>query len=172
MMTAILDRQYGKLQATLEELVRLHERLLPVMEEKREALTKMDRARLAEILVREESLASSIAVVDGARADLVRALAGPLGLPAAPPVRLGALLEKIEDPVWLKTLSALRERLEHVLGRVRRVAETNKALTEQTLGHIRYFLRVLAGLEGVHPTYDRRARARDGVAFPVVERRA
>lgn len=172
MMAATLDREFRKLQTTLEELVRLHERLLPVLEEKREALTKMDRARLAEILVREESLASSISVVDGARADLVRALAGQHGLPATSPVRLGALLERVEEPIWSKALSSLRERLEQLLGRVRRVAETNKALTEQTLGHIRYFLRVLAGLEGVHPTYDRRARARDGVAFPVMERRA
>ena len=168
-----LDLQLGQLQSVLEELVRLHERLVPVLEEKREALKKMNRTDLAYILVHEEAIAASIAVVDGRRSDIVRSICGFLGLDVKKgPIKLGDLIPKIAQEAIARELTSLRARLKELLDSVRRLSETIRALTEQSLSHVRFFLRILTGAEDNSPTYDRRARERQSHGYSVLDRKA
>lgn len=172
-MNGPLDSLLARLQGTLEELIGLHERFLPVLEEKRDALQRMDRVRLADILVHEENLVGQIAMVEAVRTDTVAALAGPLGL--AGPFQLGDLIARLPETyegTYTRTLAALRQTLRDLLQKVRRVTEVVKALTEQSLGHVRYFLRVLTGAEENRPTYDRFAKERQATGYAVLDRKA
>ena len=173
MMTKDLHAHVRQLESILDRLAGLYDRLLEVLEEKREALVQVDRNRIPALNEHEEALAISLSVADEGRAGLMEAISDQIdGEVEGGSLTLGALIESIDDPDLTAELALLRERLRELAHHVRGLVETNRALTEQSLDHVTFVLRVLAGAEESSPIYDRSAQEVPSSAFSVMNRQA
>ena len=157
-----------QLESVLDRLATLYDQLLEVLQEKKEALVDVDRNRLSTLTDHEEALAISLSTTDDGRMGLMDAIHEQIqGTTNRGELTLGELIDTIDDPELTAELSLLRERLADLAKQVGGLVETNRALTEQSLDHVSFVLRVLSGAEEPSPIYNRSAQGVPASAFSV-----
>jgi len=127
---------------------RLYGELLVLLAQKRDALVALKTADVDRIVAQEEALLSSLGEADAMRRRAAAEAGRAAGL--AP----GATLLQIagHEP----GLAPLRDRLRKLMIEVARANDLNRALTEQSLEHVRDTLLVLTGVEPDAAAYTRR----------------
>lgn len=139
----------------LKEEASLYDALIGVCREKRDALVALRHADLDALVAREEALLMRISDADRARRRAASDVAATLGLAPAAGLRDIARAGKSGE------LMGLRDRLAGLLASLARANDLNRALAEQSLGHVQEFFRALTGAQA-DGRYSRRGKEAPG----------
>lgn len=115
----------------------------------RDALVRLDHARLEAVTAELDALVEEVRRTTSARERMVREAATALGRKGE---SLRDLVEAVPEP-WRARMAELRRDLLGAVKRMRGLAALSRTLVEDSLGHVRTFVRVLAGMAGPPPVY-------------------
>lgn len=135
---------------SLENEARLYGELLALLAQKRDALVALKSADVLRLVAQEEAVLARLGDADLARRRAAADAARDLRL--AP----GASLQQIAAAVPGDSLRVMRVQLQKLMIEVARANDINRALAEQSLGHVRETLLVLTGAEPDAAAYTRR----------------
>ncbi|GEM_PF-5884194 len=130
-----------ELEDTLAEEIRLHRALVELAKRKRDALVAVDTATVDGITRREQSILLAVGPTAASRLRLTAAAAASMGLPEHAGV--GEIAGRAAEPYG----SALRKRareLRDVLTELGRLTRLCRSLTEESLGFVKRFFRILS----------------------------
>jgi hypothetical protein len=157
--SVLLDEIIAVLAAEAEEC----RRLLPLLEDQERALLRADAAALVRLLGKQEPVAHRLIELELGRQELVRRLAGALGL-GDEPLTVSRLIALFPEP--RQRLARLRTELGGLLAQLGRLTARNGFLVERSIGYLeRLFNQILsAAAMATAPT--NAATGRSGRAVP------
>lgn len=155
-----LDRSLlvARLVEILEEELRLEEALLDLGRRKRDALVRMDAPAVDKANREEQALLTVLAETGAGRLKILREAAAACGVPEKEATVRG-LAGRLSKPESSR-LMGLAQRLQIVLQEVRRINDSNRKLTEQSLQYVRDFFEIVSGATVSEKTYGRRGQGR------------
>lgn len=136
------------LEQALGEELRLHKALLELAERKRGALVAVDTAAVDAITRREQSVLLALGTTAASRLQLSAETAKSLGLPEDATVT--AIAQRVP------ALRGVAGELRTVLTELGRVTRQCRALTEESLGFVKRFFRILSTAGQEQSGYTRR----------------
>jgi flagellar biosynthesis/type III secretory pathway chaperone len=126
-----MDRFIEQLIAVLQQTETLYERMLPLIEQEKEAALGPDATRLTGINAEKQSLIAQLAQLEKQRTRLSQGIAEALRLPLEK-VNLTALAANVTAP-YDRQLRQLHDRLRGVVEKVRQANEQCRVLIEYCL---------------------------------------
>lgn len=167
-MTAIqkdAPRDLEDLARVLEEELRLYETFAQCLSGQRDALVRLDRPRLQAAHLELDALILEVRRVSGSRRGMVARLAPAYGRKGE---TLRDLAETAPEP-YRGRFARLRKDLLAQTRRIQDLAAVSRTLVEDSLGRVKSFVRLLAGLSGPPPVY---ANPRSSQASSLMDRTA
>jgi len=147
-------QQVEGLEHVLSELLRLHEELLHLMEQKREALREADRERMTHVCELENEKVQAISEYEKQRVTYLATLTERCVADATEPVRMATLAEHLPEPARGRLLARrheLRERIESV----RRQSSIAQKASESLMHHVDGLVGTVSSMITHAATYDR-----------------
>ncbi|MBI2898725.1 MAG: flagellar protein FlgN [Planctomycetes bacterium] len=148
-----MNAPLAELAGTLAEELRLQTGLLELARKKRDALVAVDTAAVDAITRREQSLLAAAGSTASSRLRLTVEAGRALALP--PESGVTAIAARAEEP-HASRLAGLAKELKDVLRELSRVTHSCRVLTEESLGFVKRFFRILGGADQTQPGYSRR----------------
>ena len=141
------------LDEAMAEEIRIERELVSVGTRKRDALVALDMKGVEQATVRERTLLSALGPAAERRLHRTAEAARTLGL-SEDGGAVTRIAQESSEPMRTQLLERAGE-LRRALQDLARVNGANKALTEQSLSHVKQFFRLLGGA-GEEPVYTRR----------------
>ncbi len=154
-----------ELMRVLQEELKLYGVLAACLERQRDAIVHLDRRGLEASTLELDALVLEVRSVASARAGMVARASEALGRKGE---SLRDLAETAPEP-YRTRFAALRRDLLAGVRRMEGVAGASRTLVQDSLAHIRTFVRLLAGLAGPSPVY---ALPRSSASIPLMDRSA
>lgn len=158
-------RDLEDLARVLEEELRLYETFVECLSRQRDALVRLDRPRLEAAHRELDALIQEVRTVSGARRSMVSRIAPSYGRQGE---TLRDLAEAAPEP-YRGRYARLRRDLLAQTKRIQDLAAVSRTLVEDSLGRVKAFVRLLAGLSGPPPVY---VHPRSSQASALVDRTA
>ena len=149
-----LNHLVTSLEAVLQHQLTLHEDLLRLMDQKRDAMRQADAKRLGEVCQLENERVQAIAELEKQRLRQVADLTLMLQPDASEPMRLGDLARLLPAPVRDK-LALLRDRLMERMEQVKRQTQIAMNATQSLARHMQGLVQTLAAVSTGVSTYER-----------------
>jgi type VI protein secretion system component VasF len=127
----MLDALEKMLRSQLEE----HQKLLALLERKREAVRQAKIDAIGQLIEDERRQIERIAEIDRAREQIVRRLTAQLEPDAAEPLALSAIADRIDEPVQSRLLGTAAQLRELVM-KVRQTSTVVRSAAEALSNHI------------------------------------
>jgi hypothetical protein len=143
-----------RLEALLDNLLALHEQLLHIAEQKRQALQNADTGHMTRLCELENEKLQAISEQEKKRLECVAALTQRVVPDAGEPMRLRSLAEQLPEPNRGRLL-AQRQQLRQRMEAVREQSSVARRATESLLNHVNGLVRTLTTLASHAATYDR-----------------
>jgi hypothetical protein len=139
-----MDKYLSELEGVLVQMVGAHERMLWLLQRKRAALRKADRALLASYCAEENQWVQEIGELEKRRIGLVGELTLLMDPGAAAPLRLLELGEGLAEP-WRGKVLVLRVRLKERMDEVRRESAVARLAVESLVRHMSGVVQMVGG---------------------------
>jgi hypothetical protein len=150
-----MDELLDRIETLLAEQVRLHEGLLELIQQKKQALRSASAGRVAELCRLENEKVQLISEAEKLRLTLVAEATKKIAPDAAAPLNLRELAERLPEPRRGKLL-VLRMELRNRMERVRDEAAVVRRATEALLRHMQGLAQTIGGAVTGVATYTRR----------------
>ena len=153
-MDSDMDKQIAQLEAILVQELAEHDQLLELIQRKRRALRQANHRLVADCCRQENGRVQKIAELEKARLRSVGQLTLLLAPGAAEPLRLGALAQRLSEPVRGRLL-VLRQHLRQRIEQVRHDAGIAQRAAETLARHMQGLVQTLSGVMGGGAAYGR-----------------
>lgn len=140
-----MDKQLAQLETVLVDMATAHERLLAVVNRKRQALGAADPRALAACCEEENQIVQAIGELEKQRLTLVAELTLRTDPSAAAPLRLGELAQRLPEPARGRLL-VLRQQLRQRIEDVRHHTAVTRTATESLVRHMAGLVQVVGGM--------------------------
>lgn len=147
-----IDRAIAELEATLREQLRLHERMLGLLGDKRTALASADTDRMIALCKEENAILQNVSNLEKRRLELAARLTLLIDPKAPEPKRLADLAQQIPEPARGRLL-VLRSQLRQRMDQVRKHAAVAAQASDTLLKHMQGLIQTIGGLVTQIPTY-------------------
>jgi hypothetical protein len=162
------DSGLDRLDRLLHEHVQLHERLLDLEEQKRDAIVKNELERIETITSAEAEVLNHVRELEDRRAEEVASLCHDLGCDGE--TNLEGIFAASDEA--REVLAPVRGKLKDVLQVLSKRTRHNAELLRQGVEHVQGFFQTLADARRKPGTYQRRGGVREGGQIPLVDHRA
>lgn len=153
-MDKTLQRVLNELEEVLREQLAANERMLALMNQKREAMARAQPAALADLLKEENACVQLLSELEKRRLAMAATLTTLVMPTAKEPMRLPDLAAQLPEPARGRLLTLrhqVRERMEQVRKQVRVASQAAEAL----LRHMQGLIQSVGGVVSQVPTYNR-----------------
>lgn len=148
----VTQRIVVELEATLREQLRLHERMLELLNGKRAALASADTDRMIALCKDENAVLQKVSNLEKTRLEQAAKLTLLLDPKAPEPRRLGDLAQQLPEPARGRLL-ALRAQLRERMDQVRKQSAVAMQASDTLLKHMQGLIQTIGGLVTQIPTY-------------------
>ena len=152
-----MDKQLRQLEQHLRDLLEEHEAMLRLIQRKREAVRQARPAVVEDCTERENQHVQRIGQIEKARQELVAQITTALDAQATEPMRLGQIVERLDEPQRGRLL-ALQAKLRDCMEQVRRESRVVADAMTGLLQHVQGLVQMVAQTVGGGGVYSSRGR--------------
>ncbi len=140
-----MDNQIAHLESILTRQVAAHEKLLSMLQRKRQLLRTADRPQLEDLSAQENQVIQSISELEKERLKLVGELTLLVDPAAKEPMRLAPLAQRLPEP-HRGHLLVLRQQLKQKMVEVHRETVIARRVTESLVRHMQGLVQTVGSL--------------------------
>ncbi len=150
-----MDKQLARLETLIIQQTSAHERLLSLLEHKRESLRTADRDQMTRCTEQENLVVQEISELEKERLGLVGELTLIVDPSAKAPMRLAELAQQLDEPGRGRLL-VLRSQLLDRMKQVQRETAVVKRATESVVRHMQGLFQMVGNAVGNGGVYSQR----------------
>jgi hypothetical protein len=156
-----LDTMFDALEAMLREQMDAHEKLLPLLDCKREAVRHADLETISQVMEQERLIIARIAEIERNREQLVYRITQQIQPEATKPLPISAIAERAAEPVQTR-LMAMAAQLRDLVKDVRERSSVIRSAVEALSNHLSGVMQTVNAALSRAGVYGRQGRLATG----------
>lgn len=141
-----LDCMVEDLIDVLFDHLEVHGELACLLEDKEQAIVKLDLSAMDDLTEQERALINRISALETKRIDMTRAIGERIGHANPKKLRLSGIIPYVESETGY-TLVELRDDLRRLAHKIEKIQDRNRTLLCHSLDHIHVFMSALSGID-------------------------